>query len=67
MSPYRPSTLPVLTTSLGTWTAPGRPDRIVALTLDTKLFVWLVNSAAKKSTLAAKCALGTPPLTVTLT
>ena len=66
MTAYRPAAPGPVVISLGTWTAPSRPDRAAKVILDPRLFTWLVNNAAKRPGLAARCALGKPALLLEL-
>lgn len=62
MSAYRPSAVGPLTLSLGQWTAAGGPDLQATLEVDPRVFNWLVNKAAARSSGVYEVGLGTPPL-----
>jgi hypothetical protein len=67
MPTYRPASPDPLILSLGTWSAPLLPDKTVTLTIDPRIFTWLVNQAAHRTGLFYVVAQGKPPITVTLT
>jgi hypothetical protein len=62
VSAYRPSAVGPLTLSLGQWTAAGGPDLQATLEVDPRVFNWLVNKAAARSSGVYEVGLGTPPL-----
>ena len=63
---YRPAVQSGLTLQLGTWTAPGKPNRVAVLTADPRVWSWLVNAAVKRTDLHYSLAFGTPHLSIQL-
>lgn len=66
MTPYRPASTTQVAVGLGVWQAAGEPNRTVTILLDPRLATWLVNKAAKRTSLTYTVELGTPPLLVQL-
>ena len=63
---YRPALQSGQTHQLGTWTAPGLPDREAVLTCDPRIWSWLINAAVKRTDLHYSLAFGTPHLSIQL-
>lgn len=66
MSAYRPSSVVPLVLSLGQWEAGPGPVLQATLAVDPRVFQWLVNKAAARSSGVYELGLGTPPLKLTV-
>jgi hypothetical protein len=63
---YRPASAAPLVLLLGTWKATAQPDRTATITMDPRLWAWLINQAAKRAALSYQVNEGNPPVTVQL-
>ncbi|HUD74479.1 MAG TPA: hypothetical protein VMQ76_05350 [Terracidiphilus sp.] len=67
MPDYRPAFTGPVILEAGVWAAPPLPDRNVRITLDPRIYRWLVNQAAKRTSLTYVIKQGTPPIECRLT
>jgi hypothetical protein len=66
VSAYRPSSVEPLVLPLGEWLAGGGPALQAVLEVDPRVFTWLVNKAAARTSGVYEIGLGTPPLKLTV-
>jgi hypothetical protein len=63
VSAYRPSPAEPLVLNLGRWESGDGPAILVSLSIDPRVFAWLVNKAAARASGIYEIGLGRPPLT----
>ena len=67
MTKLHPTSSEPLTLSIGQWTDGGSVTWSATIRIDPKLFAWLVNGAARRSSKTYQINEGNPPVKVTLT
>jgi hypothetical protein len=63
---YRPNDPGPLVLNLGTWSDAAQDTWEVELTIDPRLFTWMINKAAARPNPSYSVKLGKPPLKVEL-